>query len=135
MLAIWLVLVVGTTIWVGVDAASRDFSQDKFADSTTKWVIGCIGLWIVAFPMYLERRGRTPLKSANGVPVAAPTWAAPVAVPAAPPAAPGPLFAASKPPPGDSAPGIEVDSKVCPDCAEDVRAEARKCRYCGYSFG
>lgn len=24
--------------------------------------------------------------------------------------------------------------KMCPDCAEDVRERARKCRYCGYEF-
>ena len=24
--------------------------------------------------------------------------------------------------------------KRCPDCAEDVREEARRCRFCGYSF-
>lgn len=32
--------------------------------------------------------------------------------------------------PSGPAPGY----KACPDCAEDVRAAARKCRFCGYTF-
>jgi hypothetical protein len=28
----------------------------------------------------------------------------------------------------------EADSKLCPDCAERVKADARKCRFCGYRF-
>jgi hypothetical protein len=27
-----------------------------------------------------------------------------------------------------------VEEKVCPDCAESVKAAARKCRFCGYQF-
>jgi hypothetical protein len=32
------------------------------------------------------------------------------------------------------APAEEPLLKACPDCAEDVRAAARKCRYCNYWF-
>jgi hypothetical protein len=44
----------------------------------------------------------------------------------APPANP------ATPPTQDSPPASEY--KTCPDCAEDVRAAARKCRFCGYMF-
>jgi hypothetical protein len=29
----------------------------------------------------------------------------------------------------------EPETKACPDCAEEVKAAARKCRFCGYRFG
>lgn len=50
--------------------------------------------------------------------------------PAAPPPAP-PGAAAGYPP---DAPPPAADSKVCPECAETIRAAARSCRFCGYRF-
>jgi hypothetical protein len=58
-----LFIVLATTVWVGVDASGRDWSADRFANSTTKWVIGMLLLWIVVFPVYVARRGRAPLKA------------------------------------------------------------------------
>jgi hypothetical protein len=43
------------------------------------------------------------------------------------------VFASGKPvqPPAETA---TVSLKTCPDCAEEVRLEARRCRFCGYAF-
>jgi hypothetical protein len=60
---VFLVLFVATTIWVGVDASGRDWSNQGFANATWKWVVGLLLLWIVAFPIYLVQRNRVPLKS------------------------------------------------------------------------
>jgi hypothetical protein len=51
-------------------------------------------------------------------------------------------FEAPRSNPSDSvAPSLAVDPtppvadyKICPDCAEEVRAAARKCRFCGFQF-
>jgi Uncharacterised protein family UPF0547 len=44
-------------------------------------------------------------------------------------------IAAQPPPPATptTVPPVE-DSKMCPDCAEQVRSAARKCRFCGHRF-
>jgi len=63
--ALLLLVVVGTTIWVGIDASRRDWGGGS---GTTTWVIGCVLLWIVVFPVYLAKRGGAPLRDAPGGP-------------------------------------------------------------------
>lgn len=58
--AFWLVVVLGSAVWVGVDASQRDFTGDKFASSAAVWVIGTLLLWIIVFPLYLFKRGKAP---------------------------------------------------------------------------
>lgn len=53
-------MLLGTTIWVGVDASRRDWSKRSFG--TAGWVVGTLLLWIVFFPVYLAKRGDAPLK-------------------------------------------------------------------------
>jgi hypothetical protein len=55
-------IVVGTSIWIGFDARGRDFSRSKFARATWQWVVGCLFLWVITFPVYVIVRPRTPLK-------------------------------------------------------------------------
>jgi hypothetical protein len=55
-------VVVGTTIWVGVDASQREWKKGQ--NGTTSWVIGCLLLWIIVFPWYLSKRGSAPRKDA-----------------------------------------------------------------------
>jgi hypothetical protein len=86
-----LLVVLGTTIWVGVDASSKDFSRSSFARSTVVWVIGCLALWILVFPIYLVQRGKVPSKRGPR-PSSTAGWA--------PPSASLTSQASSVPPPG-----------------------------------
>jgi hypothetical protein len=63
MEAILLLILLGTTIWVAVDANQKDWRNHSFANATWKWVLGMLLLWIVAFPVYLAQRGKVPAKS------------------------------------------------------------------------
>jgi hypothetical protein len=57
-------LVLGSTVLVGLDANRRDWSGDSFADAAWKWVVGMLLLWLVALPVYLVHRRRVPLLGA-----------------------------------------------------------------------
>jgi len=52
MLPAWIagVAVIGTFVWVLIDAPKRGLSAG--------WAVGVLLLWIVFFPVYLARRGK-----------------------------------------------------------------------------
>lgn len=70
------VIVILTTIWVGVDSHRNQIPTGKnpySGGNAMVWVVMCLALWIVAFPVYLVKRAKT-LKGRNpeaGAPVAA----------------------------------------------------------------
>jgi 4-amino-4-deoxy-L-arabinose transferase-like glycosyltransferase len=78
-----LLVVIGTSIWVLFDAPSHQLSRT--------WALGCLALWIVAFPWYLATRSKAPHASDNGLVMA---------VAATPPPPPPPRVAAPTAPPG-----------------------------------
>ncbi len=92
-----LLAVVGSTIWVGVDASRREWGDGI---GTAGWVIFCLLLWIVAFPVYLAKRGKVPLKDAVA-------QAAPV-----------------------TAPALDALYRECPYCKEPMRRDAGTCPHC-----
>jgi hypothetical protein len=98
-----LLVVVGTVIWVGVDASRRDWGNGA---GTGTWVIGCILLWIVVFPVYLAKRGKAPLKDAYTHTVTT--------------AALGPV----------TAPSPQPAYRECPHCKEPMRRDASVCPHC-----
>ena len=62
---VMFLVVLGTAIWVAVDASHRDFSNSSFASKTWHWVVGMVLLWIVVFPVYLAKRGKAPLRASS----------------------------------------------------------------------
>src|SRR4051812_6782248 len=112
MSALIILAILGSSIWVLVDAGQRDWSGDSFASSPLVWFFGCLFLWIVIFPVYLIRRGRAPRKGDAAVPAA---------------------NLGTMPPPVVASPAITL--KRCPDCAESILTDARVCKHCGFRFG
>jgi len=71
MVAFFLLIQIASAVWVGFDARGRDFSDSKVARSPAMWVLGCLLLWLVCFPLYLMTRESKPRKgSATGAPPA-----------------------------------------------------------------
>jgi hypothetical protein len=58
---ILLLVVIASTVWVGVDANKRTWN----GPGPWSWALGCLLLWIVVFPLYLWRRRSAPLKASS----------------------------------------------------------------------
>ena len=62
------IIVVGTSIWVAVDASTIGVKKGQLTGVANMgpagWFFVCLLLWIVGFPFYLAKRGE--LKPING---------------------------------------------------------------------
>lgn len=54
-----LLIVIGTSVWVSLDAPSHGLSR--------AWALGALALWIVAFPWYLVERGKSSPRSSHSI--------------------------------------------------------------------
>jgi hypothetical protein len=74
------ILVVASALWVGTDAAKllKTGTPKEALGNTSPiaWAIGCILLWIVAFPWYLIVRARRYQYAASGTNSPLPTASA-----------------------------------------------------------
>ena len=63
-----LIIIVGTSIWVAIDASTIGVKKGQLkgmADlGPAGWFFVCLLIWIVGFPFYLAKRGE--LKKING---------------------------------------------------------------------
>jgi uncharacterized membrane protein len=63
LFALLFLLVLTSTIWVGFDAAGRDWTEHRHGHNVVEWVVGCLLVWIIVFPMYVATRSHAPLKN------------------------------------------------------------------------
>ena len=68
-----LLAIVGSSAWLAMDAAKRDWTDNGFARNVPSWVVGSLLLWPVVFPLYvLVHRKKAPLlEAARPAPAAA----------------------------------------------------------------
>ncbi len=62
MYTLVFIMVIGTSIWVLVDASQRKLGK---GESAIVWFISCLLLWIIAFPWYLGKRSTYPSKQSK----------------------------------------------------------------------
>lgn len=106
MTTIILLIVIGTSIWVWVDARNIGAHSGLIGGVANMgpfaWFLCCLFLWIIAFPIYLAKRGAISVAARAAAGLAS-----------------------------QSSPSHEPELRACPFCAESVRVEAIKCKHCG----
>ncbi len=64
LLFLWFLVVVGTSIWASVDANSQAINGNPIGPfGPGGWLVACLLLWIVFFPVYLIVRASSPNKT------------------------------------------------------------------------
>jgi hypothetical protein len=58
---VWII-VIGSAIWVGIDASThgvrKGLTSGAFDMGPMGWFLACLLLWIVAFPAYVAKRAQ-----------------------------------------------------------------------------
>lgn len=110
-----VLIVLATSLWVLIDATSIGVKKGQIEGLGNMgpwgWFFACLGLWIIAFPMYLAKRGE--LKKLNQT--------------------------SSKPEDKMASPEEEAtttaqsppDSDFCPSCGGVVNSDQQFCQKCG----
>jgi hypothetical protein len=120
MFVLLALVVIGTTIWVGIDASQREWS-DGF--SPAAWVLGVLLLWILVFPYYLVRRGKAPLKGSSAP---APLTQTPQYAPPTPPTPQTPQYAPLQTSSGGDGPSHSgLVAAPCVSCSGPIEPHIR----------